>query len=177
MRKNEKAENQAAVTAGLILAGLLLEVTEYLAKQEGLTLRTFAQMIKGSYLWLVMPMGILVTVNAQIKRLEVGTEIEKVFHAGRRIALAVLMLTVFAASFFRGIFYVFTDEMATERRTDDGYLEVTRADFLSESHTDYYEVVAGIFRRPFLGWSREVLVEKVREKYGRESEYVREQSD
>ena len=54
----------------------------------------------------------------------------------------------------------------------DGYLKGTSSGFWSESRVDYYETVAVIFRRPFPGWDRQQLTQKVQERFGGRAEYV-----
>lgn len=127
MRKTEK---YLYISAALAAPGLAMQAIEYGAGQAGLALRTFAQMVKGTYLWLILPLG---------------------------------------------IFYTFTEEMVTEERMGDGYLKGTSSGFLSESRVDYYETVAVIFRRPFPGWDRQQLTQKVQERFGGRAEYVSRQ--
>lgn len=172
----KKTEKYLYMIAGLVLPALAMSAAEYGAKQSGLELRTFAQEIKGIYLWLVMPVGILCAANALIRRrLDEWKEKPGGLHLVRRILAVLLALVILGASFFRGIFYTFTDEMVEEERLPDGCLAGTWSGFLSESHVTYYEVEAGIFRKPFQGWDRQQLTQKVQELYGTEAEYVEKQ--
>lgn len=172
----KKTKKYLYIIAGLNLPALVMSAAEYVAKQSGLELRTFAQEIKGIYLWLVMPAGILCTANILVRLwIDEGKENPKALHMVRRILVVLLTLAILGVSFFRGIFYAFTDEMVEEERMPDGYLAGTWSGFLSESHVTYYEVVAGIFRKPFQGWDRQQLTQKVQELYGAEAEYVEQQ--
>lgn len=57
-------------------------------------------------------------------------------------------------------------------RTFAQMVKGTSSGFLSESRVDYYETVAVIFRRPFPGWDRQQLTQKVQERFGGRAEYV-----
>lgn len=156
-----------------VIIGAVMELTEYAAHQFGLELRTFAQSIKGIYLWLIMPLILLFTANIYVKfcfnkaELKQNADIRllKALNLLREIAVVILFIGICAAAFFRGMFYVFTSEMVTEEIMADGYIQGEFADFLSESYYEYYAPVAAIFREPFTGWSEEELVDKVHEKY------------
>lgn len=60
-------------------------------------------------------------------------------------------------------------------RTFAQMVKGTSSGFLSESRVDYYETVAVIFRRPFPGWDRQQLTQKVQERFGGRAEYVSRQ--
>ncbi len=169
MRKTEK---YLYILAALAAPGLAMQAIEYGAGQAGLALRTFAQMAKGTYLWLILPLGILFTVNALVRMKLQERENPQIFHGVRKVLVTLLTLAILVISFFRGIFYTFTEEMVTEERMGDGYLKGTSSGFWSESRVDYYETVAVIFRRPFPGWDRQQLTQKVQERFGGRAEYV-----
>ena len=169
MRKTEK---YLYILAALAAPGLAMQAIEYGAGQAGLALRTFAQMAKGTYLWLILPLGILFTVNALVRMKLQERESPQIFHGVRKVLVTLLTLAILVISFFRGIFYTFTEEMVTEERMGDGYLKGTSSGFWSESRVDYYETVAVIFRRPFPGWDRQQLTQKVQERFGGRAEYV-----
>ncbi len=154
MKKN-RVQKYAMVIAGVVIPALVMTVVEYGAERQGLELRTFAQEIKGIWLWLVMPLGILYAgsrfLGDEIDRL--GGKYIRSLHLGRRIFAAALALVILGAAFFRGVFYVFTEEMVEEERLENGLLKCQWSGFLSETQTGYYEVAAGIFRRPVPDWS------------------------
>ncbi len=154
MKKN-RVQKYAMVIAGVVIPALVMTVVEYGAERQGLELRTFAQEIKGIWLWLVMPLGILYAgsrfLGDEIDRL--GGKYIRSLHLGRRIFAAALALVILGSAFFRGVFYVFTEEMVEEERLENGLLKCQWSGFLSETQTGYYEVAAGIFRRPVPDWS------------------------
>ncbi len=175
-KMNMKIQKYLYLLVAFVLPGLVMTGIEYGAGQVGYELRSFAQEIKGIYLWLVMPLGILYTVGALVKvKLDEWKEDPGIYHLVRRILTVLLTIAILGISFCRGIFYAFTEEMVEEERLPDGYLKGTWSGFLSESQTGYYETEAGIFRRPFPGWSREQLIDVVKEEYGPEAEYVEQQ--
>lgn len=154
MKKN-RVQKYAMVIAGVVIPALVMTAVEYGAERQGLELRTFAQEIKGIWLWLVMPLGILYAgsrfLGDEIDRL--GGKYIRSLHLGRRIFAAALALVILGSAFFRGVFYVFTEEMVEEERLENGLLKCQWSGFLSETQTGYYEVAAGIFRRPVPDWS------------------------
>ncbi|MBD5444552.1 MAG: hypothetical protein HDR29_03260 [Lachnospiraceae bacterium] len=168
-----------------VIIGAVMELTEYAAHQFGLELRTFAQSIKGIYLWLIMPFILLFTANSYVKscfnkaELKQNADIRllKALSLLREVAVVILFIGIWVVAFFRGMFYVFTSEMVTEEIMADGYIQGEFADFLSESYYKYYAPVAAIFREPFTGWSEEELVDKVHEKYSEQAEFVEKQAD
>lgn len=163
--------------AGIVVwIGLALAAVEYAACAAGLELRTFAQTIKGSYLWFVMPCAVLYAVN----RLMLGpqdVEERRGRRWVRRGVTAIGALAILLASFCRGAVYTLSSELVTEEKLEDGYIRGTMADFLSETTYVYYEPVAVIFREPFSGWTEEELLRKVREQYGESAELVEMQAD
>lgn len=164
-----------------ITLGLLLTVAEYMAHRAGLELRTFAQVIKGSYLWLVMPYTVLFSGNTLLKQLQENrfrtlgqAKVNTAISWLRRILVILFFLAISFISFLRGVFYVFSEEMVTEKLLPDGYLQGTWSVFLSESHYDYYVPVAFFFRKP-LNWTAKQLTDKVQERYSPDSELVERQ--
>ena len=166
-------------------AGLALMVVEGCARIAGLELRTFAQMGKGLYLWLAMPYIILFAGNSLLMngiRDRAKADENKRILSGiavwsDRIIVGIFCLVILGAALFRGMFYVFSREMVMEKILPDGYIEGTWSDFLSESHKEYYLLVAGIFRRPFPGWNEMQMTEEVQERYHREAELVKRQEN
>lgn len=181
----------AFIAAALFLA-VFLTVVEFAALLAGLELRTFAQMIKGTCLWLIVPCIVLSALNhlaaayiaqksadacAADDAPEARQRSLRAFHWIRRLMLFISVLIVLALSFFRSLFYLFTDEMVSEEMTADGYIKGTSASLFSESHDIYYTPTAGIFRKPFEGWSDEQLLVKMREKYGQNIEFAERQAN
>lgn len=171
--------------AGAAGLGFFLTAVEYAAGRQGLELRTFAQAIKGLYLWLILPVVILFSGNALLaaraKKAAEDKETSairfRMLQWSRRILLAIFCLVILGSAWTRGLFYVMSSEMVTEKVMPDGYIQGTWSEFLSESHYRYYVPVAGIFRMPFPGWTEGQLTEKVRETYNEDAELVEKQSD
>ena len=67
--KNNLKTNILTIIISAVL-GFLLTIIELAAKKYGLELRTYMQVIKGCYLWLVMPCLILFSGNAVLKQLQ-----------------------------------------------------------------------------------------------------------
>lgn len=173
------------ILSAAICLGIILTVVEYAARKSGLELRTFAQEIKGVYLWLVMPCIILFTGNAllsmklgerasgEIK----GKKSYKAIGCLRTVTVVIIFLVILVFSFFRGALYVLSSEMVEEKMMPEGYIQGAWANFLSETYYDYYIPVAGIFRKPFQGWTPEQLTEKVQEDYSPDAELFAKQEN
>ncbi len=176
MEESQKKDSSAFaciwIMAAVIAFGLFLEGVECLAQGYGLELRTPVQVIKGVYLWLFMP-GVVLYVCNRLAEHGLCGKLKWL----RRFVVALFTVGLLFVSFVRGTFYAFTSEMVTEKRTEDGYIEGARSNFLSETETLYYEPVFGIFRRSFPGWTAEQLTEKVRERYNEKAELLEEQED
>ena len=77
-----------------------MELTDYAAHQYGLELRTFAQSIKGIYLWLIMPFILLFAANFYVKSCFNKNEMEqnadirllKVLNLLREIAVVIIFI-------------------------------------------------------------------------------------
>lgn len=168
------------------MLGLFLTITELAANKNGLELRTFAQVIKGIYLWLIMPCLILFSGSALLKGLQekdlqeqedAQIKLNSVLNRLHRIVVVIFLLIIVFVSFMRGLFYVFTEELITEEITQDGYIRGTYAGFLSETQYRYYVPTAIFFRKPFPGWTPEQLSAKIKEDYSPEAELVEKQPD
>lgn len=143
--------------------------------------RTFAQEIKGIYLWLVMPYIVLFSGNTLLRdvlknRFEPTEPVNaiKILNGLRKIAVVLFAFAIFLISLFRGAMYVLTEEMVTEKVMPDGYIQGTWSGFLSESHYEYYEPVAGFLRKP-MNWTAKQLTAKVQETYSPDAELVERQ--
>lgn len=166
--------------------GILLTAAEFAAHRSGMEFRTYAQVIKGTYLWLVMPQLILFSANTLLRKLiERHSEsvesaepmnIGNISNGIRKIFVALFAVAVYLTALFRGAMYVLSDEIVTEKLLPDGYMEGSRAGFLSETHYSYYEPVGVFFRKP-MNWTAEQLTAKVKEKYSPDAELVERQDD
>lgn len=164
--------------------GLLLTAIELIAKKYGLELRTYMQVMKGCYLWLVMPCVILFSGNSLLKQLQEKDlqnaeqiKIGKVLNGLRSIVVVIFLLVIVFAAVMRGLFYVFTEELVTEEVTQNGYIRGMYSGFLSESNYHYYVPTGGIFRKQFSGWPPEQLSAKVKEECSPDAELVEKQDD
>lgn len=164
--------------------GLLLTVIELIAQKYGLELRTYMQVIKGCYLWLIMPCVILFSGNAVLKQLQ-DKELQdaeqikagRILNGLRNIVIVIFLLVIVFAALMRGLFYVFTEELVTEEVTQDGYIRGMYSGFLLESYYRYYVPTGGIFRKPFSGWPPEQLSAKIKEYWNPDAELVEKQED
>lgn len=199
MSKNKK---RFYIIAAAVVTGLFLTAVEYAARLQGLELRTFAQVIKGIYMWLILPCIVLFVGNDLIGALmeedffneanwekpknpenpeedsEISEFLYKPFKAinfMRRIIFVIILLIVLSVAILHGFFYTFSREMVTETKLSDGFIQGTWSDFLTETQYSYYTSVAGIFRKPFTGWTKQQLTEKVQETYGADASFVEEQ--
>lgn len=180
--KNIKTNILTIIIAAAL--GLLLTIIELAAKKYGLELRTYMQVIKGCYLWLVMPCVILFSGNSllkqiQEKELQNAEQIKagRVLNGLRNIAVAIFLLVIAYIAATRGLLYIFTEEMVTEEVTQDGYIRGVYAGFFSGSHYRYYVPIGGIFRKQFSGWPPEQLNTKVKEECSPDAELVEKQGD
>lgn len=180
---NNLKTNILTIVIAAVLA-LFFTVMELTANKYGLELRTFTQVIKGCYLWLVMPCVILFSGNAIIKQLQKkdlqdAEQIKagKILDRLRTIIVVIFLLVIVFVAFIRGLFYVFTEELITEDMTPEGYICGTYSGFLSETEYRYYVPTAAFFRKPFVGWTPEELSAKIKEEYNLEAELVEKQAD
>jgi hypothetical protein len=167
-------EKQKKIDCGIIIVsigiGLVLELVEWLASFAGLELRTFAQIVKGSLLWLVLPCAIVTAVYDLLKG--------KIKNWQRTTLMVLAVFLLIGAASLRGMFYLFTRQMVEEELMEDGVIEGKWSDFLQETSYSYYVPVAGIFRKPFPGWTLEQLEVKLKDTYGIENaEYVSDLGD
>lgn len=166
------------LTIAALLFALLFILLEYVAHRAGLKLRTFAAVIKGVYLWSVMPSLILLSVHNMISILIIRKRnSDKPFYRLRSFFMVLIAATIVIVSFLRGFFYYFSPNWESESLTADGYIRGTWDATLWESHDNYYIPAAGIFKKPFPGWSAGQLTEKVHEKYSPDAELVEKQEN
>lgn len=180
-----KNRKRIYIIAISLLVALFLIGAEYAARLAGLELRTFAQVVKGICVWLIIPyvvwwQGTMLTwgwLKQRVFENINGKSLKKTFLTLLHNILAVVIfLTIAFAGFLRGLRYGLTTEMIWEETLPDGYLKGVGSG-LFETEVFYYVPVGILFREPFPGWSMEELTEKVREKYGPKAELVEEQKD
>lgn len=166
------------VMIGTVFVGIMFSWIEYLGKSEGLELRTFMQVIKGLWLWLVVPLSVIFSGGILLKQF---MEERRKEHKGlkwiRIVLMTLTVLVTLLVGFIRGIMYTFTSEMVTEKVDEEGYIVGTYSDFLSATQRKVYVPMYGIFRKPFGGWSETELTERLRKKYGDEIELSKEKND
>lgn len=192
MSKNTLNENAKKIRNNILTIviaaalGFLLEIVEFAVNKYGFELRTFMQVIKGCYLWLVMPCLILFSLNAMLKQLQEKDlqdadaehmKAGRVLNALRNVIAVIFLLVIIFTAFVQGLFYVFTEELVTEETTPDGYIRGAYSSFLSETEYRYYVPTALLFRKPFPGWSSEKLSSKVKEEFNQDAELVEKQDD
>ncbi len=117
MEEKEKRHKYPAAKTALYLLGaaVLLQVIETVMKQQNMEFRTFMQIIKGIYQWLVVPITLVFALYCDFFR-----DKSKAFF--RYLVPTILVIIIGAASLFRGICYLFT--MVDEQMMEDGKLYV-----------------------------------------------------
>lgn len=146
------------VIIGTVFVGIMLSWIEYLGKSEGLELRTFMQVIKGLWLWLVVPLSVIFSGGILLKQfMKERCKEHKGLKWLRIVLMTLAVLVTLLVGFIRGIMYTFTSEMVTEKVDEDGYIVGTYSDFLSATQRKVYVPMYGIFRKPFEGWSETEL--------------------
>lgn len=180
-----KNRKRIYIIAISLFVALFLIGAEYTAHLTGLELRTFAQMVKGICVWLIIPcvvwwQGTMLTwdwLKQRVFENISGKSLKKTFLTVLHHLLAVMIfLAIACAGFLRGLRYGLTSEMVWEETLPDGYIKGVGSDLFT-SEVFYYVPVGIVFREPFPGWSMEELVEKVQEKYSPEAELMEEQED
>jgi len=169
MEEKEKRHKYPAVKTALYLLGVavLLQVIETVMKQQNMEFRTFMQVIKGIYQWLVVPITLVFALYCDFFR-------EKSKAYFRYLVPTILVIIIVAASLFRGICYLFT--MVDEQMMEDGIIRGSISSYSGERYV-YYEPVMGIFRKPFEGWSDEKLNGILRQRHGEGVSLVKVVSD
>lgn len=152
-KKPHKATNFALYLLG---AAVLLQIIEFVIRQQDMEFRTFMQVIKGIYQWLVVPVTLVFALYFDFLREKSGGHL-------RYLLPTVLTILIVAVSCFRGIGYFFN--MVDEKVLEDGMIQGSIVTFSGERYV-YYEPVLGIFRKPFAGWSDEELAEMLRQRHG-----------
>lgn len=157
-KENKKKQMHKATNFALYLlaAAVVLQVIEYVARQQNMEFRTFMQVIKGIYQWLIVPVTLVFSIYHDFFREKFNTP---VFY----LLPAVLTIFILIISGYRGVIYLFT--MVDENVMEDGIIRGS-----SYTHSGYlyvyYEPVLGVFRKPIEGWSDEELAEKLKQRYG-----------
>lgn len=156
-KETGKKYRMTKIALYLVGAAVFLQVVEYVAGQQGIEFRIYIQVVKGIFLWLIMPITAVFAIYHDFFR-------EKSTAFWRYFVPTVLTILIIGTSLFRGLLFFF-NEMVTEETLEDG---VIRGEFstLAGVRYIYYEPVAGIFRTPFHGWSDEKVAETLKERYG-----------
>lgn len=164
-----------AVWIGLAFAGL-----EYMGETKGLELRTFAMVIKGTYLWFLMPCAILYGVNRLAAEWQphrhCEPEEEKPKNL-RKVLTVIAFLAILLVAGVRSLPYIFGESFPRESVQEDGYIMCVRENMFGDKFYSYYEPVGRIYRKRFSGWTQEELLSRVQERYGEEAEYVEAQEN
>lgn len=158
-KEAKKTLRSIAVLVGSVL---FLQVAELLFNINGIELRTAAQGVKGLYVWLVAPFLLLV----ECYRLLIAKLKGRVEKSLSILLFAALVVILLGGGFFRGIRYLFSDELVEETVLGDGVIEGKYSRGLEPMQTRYYEPVFGIFRRTFSGRGQEEIIAKLRQRYG-----------
>lgn len=175
MENSKRSMAPVYVIIGTVFVGVMLSCIEYVGKSGGLELRTFMQVIKGLWLWMVVPLSVTFAGGILLKPFM--DKRNKGLRWLRIVLMTLAVLGILIVGFLRGILYIFTSEMVTEKINEEGYIVGTYSDFLSATQRKVYESAYGIFRKPFEGWSETELTEKLREKYGDDVALVKKKND
>lgn len=158
MKEEEKKKTYKATNYALYLLGVAvaLQIIEHVVRQQNMEFRTFMQVIKGIYQWLIVPVTLVFSIYHDFFR-----EKDKLYI--RYLLPVILTSFIVIAACFRGVIYLFT--MADEKVMEDGIIQASIST-LSGYQYVYYEPVLGIFRKPFEGWSDEEIAEKLKQRHG-----------
>lgn len=164
--ENRKVRESIWRILGPCLFLIIVQGAEFALRRKGLELRTAVQIGKGICVWTAAPLLIV----SGFYRLFSGQDSVRIC----RILSAVLIVLILGISYARMGIYLYAGECMREEETEDGFLICT--DYSGSSRA-VYEPVRGGFRRPFEGWEEDVLLEKLKERYGSGTELVRELED
>lgn len=158
MKEQEKKKTYKATSFALYLLGaaVALQIIEYVVKQQNMEFRTFMQVIKGIYQWLIVPVTLVFSIYHDFFR-------KKSKAYTRYLLPTILTIFIVIASGVRGIYYFFT--MTDETVMEDGIIRGSISTLSGKTYV-YYEPVLGVFRKPFEGWSDEELAEKLKQRHG-----------
>lgn len=156
-KKNKYIRNALIIAFSVVM----LQIIESAIKSYGYEFRTFLQVIKGIYVWLVGPVWILILCIIQI-----FGKLEKKHPVIEKVLIGAGILAICIIGFGRGVFYVFTSEFVEETMLEEQIIEGKRSEFLEPTKKVYYESVMGVLRKPFSGWTRSRAEEILQEKYG-----------
>lgn len=164
MNRKYRAAKRALCMLG---AAVILQLVEYGAGQRNMEFRTFLQVIKGIYNWLVVPITLVFSLYYDFLKGKTRFRLRY---------LGPILLTIFiaGAALFRGVIYSF--EMVSEEMTEEGIIRGKITGFWGSKYI-YYEPVGGIFRTPFRGWNDEKIAAYLEERYGEGMVLVETESD
>ncbi len=153
----EKKSYKATKTALYLLGiAVMLQLVEWVVKQQNIEFRTFMQVPKGIYLWLIVPITLVFSVYHDFFR-------ERSRAYFRYLVPTVFTVFIVGASCFRGVYYFFN--MVEEKVLEDGIIQGSVFSFSGERYV-YYETVLGIFRKPFEGFSDAELAGTLQQRHG-----------
>jgi len=170
MEQNKKNILPVYAIVGVLAVSILFTSLKAWGDTEGWELRSYMQVLKGLWQWLVTPFTIIFAGNSLFKTYLQGK------HKHLRIALLIpAILVVTLVDLCLGIGYIFY--ASTEKIDENGYIVGIHSDGFKGNYEVIYEPVYGIFRKPFEGWSVSELTARLQEKYGTSVEYVKEKND
>ena len=157
----------------LIIVAIASNALEDFLSKEGMELRTVTQVIKGFYVWLIMP-GYCAWLIYSVCRKE--SENSKPARTVAKIMIVLVMLFILIISAIRGIFYLFSSECKQEKSLGNGILRVTESDW-DMSEVYYDETVLFFFRRPFPGYTKEEVISQIQTRYGDSVKLIDSEND
>lgn len=152
----------------LIFSCLILNIVEFFLSKENISLRTFVQVGKGLFTWLLVPLlcaWFLYMMGREEWKEKKGLKI------ALTIFLIIAVIVILIIGFFRGFIYAFSTECKEEKKIEGNILEVKESDW-DITTTSYYETILFFFRRPFQGYSDEALIRNIQDKYGADTEFT-----
>lgn len=157
--------------AVLILAAGFMNVTETFLSGEGIYLRTFTEMIKGVYVWLIAPIGTASLLFAIV--FQETKEDKKLLHKLSSFLFGISVFGILAIDMLILLFYNLSGEMETEIRKEDGILEVEHYP-LDGMYTTYEKSFLFLFRAPYQGYDKEEFIQKIKTRFGDDAKIVGE---
>ena len=164
MNRKYRATKRALCMLG---AAVILQLVEYEAGQRNMEFRTFLQVIKGIYNWLIVPLTLVFSLYYDFLKGKTRFRL-------RYLGPVLLTIFIVGAALFRGLIYSF--EMASEEMTEEGMIRGKITGFWGSRYI-YYEPVLGVFRTPFRGWNDEKIAAYLEERYGEGMVLVETESD
>lgn len=152
------------IPCGLIL---VLQISETVLHQYGISLRTFVQIGKGIFVWTAAPIAAVLGIY----HLFADRDHARIY----RMLSCLLILLIFGISYARLGIYLNNGECKIEEKTEEGYLICK--DYQNHEWKTAWEPTALFFRIPFQGWTEEEMTGRLRDKYGVETSFLGENED